>query len=142
MKDWSAEQTSKLVRTSIHNLTTSFSFNLGEWVLVTASAGGVGMAAVQIAKGKRKPFTSRHYRSQSITALGAKVIAAAGSDAKLEVSKKFGGADYAVDYTKPDWQKEVLKITGGKGVDVIYDPVGLIKGAHSPVVNSWSNTEV
>ncbi|CAL1707506.1 unnamed protein product [Somion occarium] len=82
----------------------------GEWVLVTASAGGVGIAAVQLAK-----------------ALGAKVIAAAGSEEKLEVSKKFGGADYGVNYTKPDWQKEVLKITGGKGVDVIYDPVGLIK---------------
>ncbi|KAI0081200.1 NAD(P)-binding protein [Panus rudis PR-1116 ss-1] len=82
----------------------------GEWVLVTASAGGVGIAAVQLAK-----------------ALGAKVIAAAGSAEKLEVSKRFGGADYGVDYTKPGWQQEVLKITGGKGVDVIYDPVGLIR---------------
>jgi len=82
----------------------------GEWVLVTASAGGVGLAAVQIAK-----------------ALGAKVIAAAGSEQKLEISKKVGGADFAVNYTKPDWQKEVLQITNGKGVDVIYDPVGMIK---------------
>ncbi|EIN11815.1 NAD(P)-binding protein [Punctularia strigosozonata HHB-11173 SS5] len=82
----------------------------GEWVLVTASAGGVGIAACQLAK-----------------ALGAKVIAAAGSPAKLEVSRRHGGADYTVDYTKKDWQKEVLKITGGKGVDVIYDPVGMIK---------------
>jgi len=82
----------------------------GEWVLVTASAGGVGLAAVQLAK-----------------ALGAKVIAAAGSPEKLEISKKYGGADYVVDYTKPNWQQEVLKITGGKGADVIYDPVGLVK---------------
>lgn len=82
----------------------------GEWVLVTASAGGVGLAAVQLAK-----------------ALGAKVIAAAGSPEKLEISKKYGGADYAVDYTKKNWQQEVLKITGGKGADVIYDPVGLVK---------------
>ncbi|TDL26269.1 alcohol dehydrogenase [Rickenella mellea] len=82
----------------------------GEWVLVTASAGGVGLAAVQLAK-----------------ALGAKVIAAAGSPAKLEVSKRHGGADYVVDYTEPDWQKQVLKITGGKGVDVVYDPVGRIR---------------
>jgi NADPH2:quinone reductase len=40
-----------------------------------------------------------------------------------------GGADFAVDYTKDGWQKEVLKITGGRGVDVVYDPVGRIKGA-------------
>jgi len=82
----------------------------GEWVLVTASAGGVGIAAVQLAK-----------------ALGAKVIAAAGSEVKLDVSIKLGGADYAVDYTQPNWQQDVLKITGGKGVDVVYDPVGMIK---------------
>jgi NADPH:quinone reductase len=61
-------------------------------------------------------------------ALGAKVIAAAGSNEKLDIAKKFGGADYAVDYTNPGWQKQVSQITGGKGVDVIYDPVGMIKG--------------
>ncbi|KAI0744870.1 alcohol dehydrogenase [Earliella scabrosa] len=82
----------------------------GEWVLVTASAGGVGIAAVQLAK-----------------ALGAKVIAAAGSQEKLDVSIRQGGADHGVNYTKEGWQKEVLKLTGGKGVDVIYDPVGLIR---------------
>ncbi|OCH84896.1 alcohol dehydrogenase [Obba rivulosa] len=82
----------------------------GEWVLVTASAGGVGIAAVQLAK-----------------ALGAKVIAAAGSQEKLDVSIKYGGADHAINYSTPGWQQEVLKLTGGKGVDVIYDPVGLIK---------------
>ncbi|KAI0930554.1 hypothetical protein AcV5_007236 [Taiwanofungus camphoratus] len=81
-----------------------------EWVLVTASAGGVGLVAVQLAK-----------------ALGAKVIAAAGSQGKLDVSKRYGGADYAVDYTKLNWQQEVLKITNGTGVDVVFDPVGLIK---------------
>jgi NADPH2:quinone reductase len=47
----------------------------------------------------------------------------------LEIAKKYGGADYAVDYTKPGWQKEVLRITDGKGVNVICDPVGLIKGS-------------
>ncbi|KAG6874483.1 hypothetical protein C0995_010393 [Termitomyces sp. Mi166 len=81
----------------------------GEWVLVTAAAGGVGIAAVQLAK-----------------VLGAKVIAAAGSDSKLDVAKRYGGADFGVNYSKPEWQKEVLKLTGGKGVDVVYDPVGLI----------------
>ena len=61
-------------------------------------------------------------------ALGAKVIAAAGSQAKLDAVKKYGGADYLIDYTKPGWQKDVLKITDGHGVDVVYDPVGLIQG--------------
>lgn len=60
--------------------------------------------------------------------LGAKVIAAASTPEKLEISKTYGGADFVVDYTKPGWQQEVLKITGGKGVNVIYDPVGMIKG--------------
>jgi NADPH:quinone reductase len=88
-------------------------------VLVTAAAGGVGIAAVQLAK-----------------ALGAKVIAAAGSAQKLDVAKKYGGADYGIDYTKQGWQKEVLKITGGKGVDVVYDPVGMIGGVEPQPFNS------
>ncbi|KAH9485385.1 Quinone oxidoreductase-like protein 2-like protein [Psilocybe cubensis] len=81
----------------------------GEWVLVTAAAGGVGIAAVQIAK-----------------ALGANVIAAAGSQAKIDIAKRVGGADHGVNYSVPGWQKEVLALTSGKGVNVIYDPVGLI----------------
>ena len=67
-------------------------------------------------------------------ALGAKVIATAGSQAKIDVSVKLGGADYGVNYSKEGWQKEVLKITGGKGVDVIYDPVGLIRGMRGPCI--------
>jgi len=63
-----------------------------------------------------------------VSALGARVIAAAGSQAKLDAVKKYAGADYLIDYTRPGWQKEVLKITDGHGVDVIYDPVGLIQG--------------
>ena len=47
---------------------------------------------------------------------------------KLDISVKYGGADHAINYSKPDWQKEVMKLTGGKGVDVIYDPVGMIRG--------------
>ncbi len=61
------------------------------------------------------------------------MIAAAGSPTKQEVSKLKGGADYAIDYTKPDWQKEVMKITGGKGVDVVFDPVGRIRGMSASV---------
>ncbi|KAF9521016.1 hypothetical protein BS47DRAFT_1335118 [Hydnum rufescens UP504] len=82
----------------------------GDWVLVHAGAGGVGLSAVQIAK-----------------ALGAKVIATAGSPTKLEVCKRFGGADFVLDYRKKGWQTEVMKITGGRGADIIYDPVGLIR---------------
>ncbi|KZT57793.1 NAD(P)-binding protein [Calocera cornea HHB12733] len=96
--------------TSYEGIVSRGETKAGDWVLVHAGAGGVGLSAVQIAK-----------------SLGAKVIATAGSHAKLEICKKVGGADEALDYSKPGWQKEVLRITGGKGVDVIYDPVGLIK---------------
>jgi NADPH2:quinone reductase len=80
----------------------------GEWVLVHAGAGGVGLCAIQIAK-----------------ALGAKVIATAGSADKLKVCKEVGGADAAVNYREKDWQQQVKNLTGG-GVDVVYDPVGMI----------------
>ncbi|VDB90869.1 unnamed protein product [Peniophora sp. CBMAI 1063] len=90
----------------------------GEWVLVLAAAGGVGIAAVQIAK-----------------ALGAKVIGAC-SPGKIDVVKKFGSADFVVDYTKEGWQKEVLSLTKGKGVDVVYDPVGKIKDSLKCI--AWS----
>jgi len=64
------------------------------------------------------------------TALGAKVIAAAGSDSKIEIAERYGGADHGVNYSRAGWQKEVLSLTGGKGVNVIYDPVGLIQGKY------------
>ncbi|CAG8480074.1 2370_t:CDS:2 [Cetraspora pellucida] len=82
-----------------------------EWCLVHAAAGGVGIAAVQIAK-----------------ALGAKVIATSGSENKLAIAKNYG-ADFGVNYNDKDWQKQVLKITGGHGVDVVYDPVGLVQAS-------------
>ena len=61
-------------------------------------------------------------------ALGAHVIACA-SPSKLDIARTMGGADFVVDYTQDGWQKQVLKITGGRGVDVVYDPVGRIRGA-------------
>jgi NADPH:quinone reductase-like Zn-dependent oxidoreductase len=82
----------------------------GEWLLVLAAAGGVGIAAIQIGK-----------------VLGARVIACA-SPSKLDVART-AGADFVVDYTKEGWQKEILKITGERGVDLVYDPVGRIKDA-------------
>jgi len=81
----------------------------GEAVLIHAAAGGLGLMAVQIAK-----------------AVGAKVIATASTKEKLDVAKKFG-ADEGVNYsTNSDWWKEVLELTDGHGVDVVYDPVGLV----------------
>ncbi|KAI0058587.1 alcohol dehydrogenase [Artomyces pyxidatus] len=102
--------------TSYEALVGRAQLKAGEWLLVTAAAGGVGIAAVQIAK-----------------ALGAKVIAAC-SPSKMEVPLKYGGADHVVDYTKEGWQKEVLKITGGRGVDVVYDPVGRVKDSLKCIV--------
>ena len=78
----------------------------GEWLLVHAAAGGVGIAAVQIGK-----------------ALGARVIATAGGTDKLEVARA-AGADVLVDYQAEDFVERVKEATGGKGADVIYDSVG------------------
>lgn len=78
----------------------------GDTVLVTAAAGGVGLAAVEIAK-----------------ALGAKVIAAAGSEAKRRICIE-AGADAAIDYTQKDWSARVLEANGGKPVDVVIEIVG------------------
>jgi NADPH2:quinone reductase len=78
----------------------------GEWLLVHAAAGGVGVAAVQIGK-----------------ALGARVIATAGGAEKLEVARA-AGADVLIDYQREDFVERVKEATGGKGADVIYDSVG------------------
>ncbi|KAL1929682.1 hypothetical protein VTP01DRAFT_1820 [Rhizomucor pusillus] len=90
----------------------------GEYCLVHAAAGGVGIAAVQIAK-----------------ALGAKVIATAGSQDKLDIAKRFG-ADYAINYRDKDWTNQVKKITNGHGADVVYDPVGLVE--ESTKCTAWN----
>jgi NADPH:quinone reductase len=78
----------------------------GEWLLVHGAAGGVGLAAVQLGK-----------------ALGARVIATAGTPAKLEIARQ-SGADILIDYRTEDWVERVKTATGGEGADVIYDPVG------------------
>lgn len=78
----------------------------GETLLVHGGAGGVGVAAIQLGK-----------------ALGATVIATAGADDKLDVCRA-AGADHAINYKTADWVAEVKKVTGGRGADVIYDPVG------------------
>ena len=104
---------------------------------MNAAAGGVGLAAVKIAKGLLSLslglFESKKKKKEKsslnlFTALGAKVIAATGSPEKMEIAKRLGGADFVINYSKPGWQKEVLALTNERGVDVIYDPVGLING--------------
>ncbi len=78
----------------------------GEWLLVFGAAGGVGLTAVEIGK-----------------AMGAKVIACAGGPEKLAVAQQHG-ADHLIDYSREDIRERVKAITGGRGVDVVYDPVG------------------
>ncbi len=92
--------------TAIVALTECTRVEPGETVLVHAAAGGVGLASVQIAK-----------------ALGAVVIATAGSDEKCEIAMA-NGADQAINYNKADWVAAVRAATGGEGADVIVDPVG------------------
>jgi NADPH2:quinone reductase len=78
----------------------------GETLLVLGAAGGVGLAAVEIGK-----------------VMGARVIAAASTDEKLEVCKHHG-ADELINYTTQDLRERVKELTRGEGVDVVYDPVG------------------
>ena len=78
----------------------------GEWVLVHGAAGGVGLAAVDLAK---------H--------MGAKVIASSASDAKLAIIQKEYSPDAIVN-SAPGFRERVKELTGGKGANVIYDPVG------------------
>ncbi|GAA5802945.1 hypothetical protein HPULCUR_008420 [Helicostylum pulchrum] len=104
--------------TSYSALVLRAQLKAGEYCLVHAAAGGVGIAAVQIAK-----------------ALGAIVIATAGSEEKLAIAKKFG-ADYVINYRDKDWTEQVKKVTNGHGADVVYDPVGLVE--QSTKCTAWN----
>ena len=98
--------------TSYAALVTRAGVKKGDWVLIHAAAGGVGLAAVQVAK-----------------ALGAVVIATAGTPRKLEVAKAFG-ADHVIDYGKEGWEGVVKGLSPGKkGVDVVFDPVGKVEAS-------------
>jgi len=92
--------------TSLHGLKDQGNLKAGETVLVLGASGGVGSAAIEIAK-----------------AMGAQVIAAASTAEKLEYCKSLG-ADHVINYDTEDLRERVKEITGGKGVDVVYDPVG------------------
>ncbi|KAE9962770.1 hypothetical protein BLS_010028 [Venturia inaequalis] len=105
--------------TSYAGLVQRAGIKTGDYVLIHAAAGGVGLAAVQIAK-----------------AFGATVIATAGSQHKLDVAKSFG-ADFGIDYRDKDWPQKVKKLTPkGRGVDIVYDPVGLI--TESTKCTAWN----
>jgi NADPH2:quinone reductase len=92
--------------TSLHGLKDCGHLKPGETLVVLGAAGGVGIAAVEIGK-----------------AMGARVIAAASSDEKLELCRKVG-ADETVNYTTENLKDRINELTGGKGADVVYDPVG------------------
>ncbi len=94
-----------IYQTSYFALTHRTQIKPGEWLLVHAAAGGVGVSATQIGK-----------------ALGARVIATAGSEDKLEFCLS-QGAEYALNYRDASWVDQVKKITR-RGADIIYDPVG------------------
>jgi NADPH2:quinone reductase len=92
--------------TSHHALKQRANLQPGETLLVMGAAGGVGSTAIELGKW-----------------MGAKVIAAASSDEKLEFCKQLG-ADEVINYSKEDLKTVLKEMTGGKGVDVVYDPVG------------------
>jgi len=92
--------------TACHALCDRGRLRAGETVLVLGAAGGVGLAAVEVAK-----------------AMGATVIACASNAEKLAVCRAHG-ADHAIDYTREDLRAAVKAITNGRGLDVVVDPVG------------------
>ena len=92
--------------TSYHALKDCAALQAGETVLVLGAAGGVGYTTVELSK-----------------AMGATVIAAASSARKLGYAKQ-AGADHLIDYSSANLRETVKELTDGKGVDVVYDPVG------------------
>ena len=92
--------------TSQHALVERGQLKAGETLLVLGAGGGVGLAAVELGK-----------------LAGARVIAAASSPEKLDAARR-AGADELIDYSQADLREAVKAMTDGRGVDVVYDPVG------------------
>ena len=92
--------------TSDHALRDRGSLKAGETLLVLGASGGVGLAAIEIGK-----------------IVGARVIACASSQEKLDVCRAHG-ADDGINYAEADFRERIKELTGGKGPDVIFDPVG------------------
>src|SRR3984957_13924010 len=104
--------------TAYHALLQRGRMQAGEWVLVHGAAGGIGIAAIQMAK-----------------AFGAKVIATASTEVKRQACLE-EGADYAIDY-RSGFIDPVRKLTGGRGVDIVYDPIGDKVGEDSLRCLAW-----
>ena len=104
--------------TAYHALMQRGRLAAGEWVLVHGAAGGIGMAAIQVAK-----------------LFGAKVIATASTDAKRAACLE-EGADHAIDY-RGGFVDAVKALTGGAGVDIVYDPIGDKVGDESMRCLAW-----
>jgi len=92
--------------TSYYALKQRSSYQPGETLLVTGASGGVGLTAVELG-----------------ALLGLKVIAAVGSDEKMEICRKYGATMF-VNYSKEKMRDKVKELTGGNGADIIYDAVG------------------
>lgn len=105
--------------TGYHALVDRAAIKSDETLLVLGAAGGVGIAAIQLGK-----------------LLGARVIAAASSEAKLAVCRE-AGADATIDYSKDDLKERTKTLTGGDGANVIYDPVGGAKSEAALRAIAW-----
>lgn len=92
--------------TTLYGLKDRGHLKPGETLAVLGASGGVGLAAVELGK-----------------QMGAQVIACASSDDKLDFAREHG-ADALVNYAKQDLKEELRRLTNGRGVDVVYDPVG------------------
>jgi len=92
--------------TAHHALKDRAQLQPGETLLVLGAAGGVGLAAVEIGK-----------------KMGARVIAAASSDEKLEMCRQHGASE-VINYASQDLRERIKELTGGRGIDVVFDPVG------------------
>jgi len=105
--DWAQAAALPIVyQTSYFALRDRGQLRQGEWLLVHAGASGTGMSAIQLGR-----------------AWGARVIATAGSEEKREFARR-QGAEFVLDYRCDTWVDEVKALTGGRGADLIYDPVG------------------
>ncbi len=92
--------------TTIHALKQRAELKPGETLVVLGASGGTGLAAVEIGR-----------------AMGARVIACASSDDKLEFARRYGAAE-TINYATEDFRARLTALTGARGVDVVYDPVG------------------
>src|SRR5580704_12019901 len=92
--------------TTLHALWQRAEMKPGETLVVLGASGGVGLAAVEIGK-----------------VMGARVIACASSDDKLDFARRYGAAE-TINYATEDLRARLKELTGAKGVDVVYDPVG------------------